>query len=588
MTCNRVKIHVDFVVRGRHLRFVSCRPPSAHCTHFVLQSLRLEVKRTVTIAIMSAQAKENENQIFDYNYKKNFRTALPQLLAVSVKNLLLLSYGMTLGFTTILIPAVKDPIEGEVLHLENSEISWISSINLIVVPLGCAVSGVVTTPMGRRRAMQMVNLPFFIAWLIFHFSTHTGHLYSALFLTGLAGGLLEAPVLTYVAEITQPHLRGALTATSSMCIIIGVFTQFLFGLLMYWRTVALVNITFTILSVVALCFVPESPHWLVCRKRYDEARKSLQWLRGWTSSQAVENELKDIQALYKRKKEATSDQDETFWEKISVYLDRSFLVPYFLVSYSFFVGHFSGMTTLQTYAVSIFQMLQAPIDKYYATLVLGIVQILGSGICVLLVHYTGKRPLTFFSTAAAGICCLLVAGYEGYIKTHLSNIKTFQNDTIEGANDNVLNNPYAWIPTTLLMLLALVTHVGIRLLPWILIGEVFSAKTRSGAAGLASAIGYIFGFLTNKIYISMVDTLSICGTYGFYGIICLTGCVVFYFILPETEGKRLNDIENHFSGVKRLTNEVYRFQKKQKVEESNMRHLKGTINPSFEGDSTTF
>ncbi|CAH2226721.1 jg4832, partial [Pararge aegeria aegeria] len=68
------------------------------------------------------------------------------------------------------------------------------SINLIIVPVGCALSGVVTTPVGRRRAMQMVNVPFFIAWLLFHYSTNVGHLYGALFLTGLSGGLLEAPV----------------------------------------------------------------------------------------------------------------------------------------------------------------------------------------------------------------------------------------------------------------------------------------------------------------------------------------------------------------------------------------------------------
>lgn len=72
---------------------------------------------------------------------------------------------------------------------------------------------------------------------------------------------------------------------------------------------------------------------------------------------------------------------------------------------------------LQTYAVSIFQTLEAPIDKYYATLILGLLQIIGCGTCVMLVHYTGKRILTFFSTFSAGICCLLVAGYEGYIKT---------------------------------------------------------------------------------------------------------------------------------------------------------------------------
>ncbi|XP_034839210.1 facilitated trehalose transporter Tret1-like isoform X1 [Maniola hyperantus] len=541
--------------------------------------------------IMASPVKENPlaDQMHHYGYQKDFRTALPQFLAVSVKNLLLLSYGMTLGFPTILIPAVQSPKEGEILHLKASEISWISSINLIVVPIGCALSGVVTTPVGRRRAMQMVNVPFFIAWLMFSYSASVGHLYGALCLTGLAGGLLEAPVLTYVAEITQPHLRGALAATSSMCIIIGVFMQFLFGLFMYWRTVALVNIIFTVLAVLALFFVPESPHWLVSRKRIEDARKSLQWLRGWTNPEAVEGELKDIQALFKRKQAQTGDQEETLSEKMSLYLDRSFLLPFFLVSYTFFVGHFSGMTTLQTYAVSIFQMLEAPIDKYYATLILGILQIVGSCVCVVLVHYTGKRPLTFFSTAAAGVCCILVAGYDGYFKTHDVLNKTASgnvHNTTIGFNSNSFDNPYSWIPTTLLMLLALVTHTGIRLLPWILIGEVFSAKTRSGAAGLSSAVGYVFGFLTNKMYITMVDKLSIWGTYGSYGFICLTGCIVLYFILPETEGKKLNDIENHFTGVKHLTNGVYRSKKNKPIEISRLRDLKGTTNPTFERDNT--
>ncbi|XP_049884894.1 facilitated trehalose transporter Tret1 [Pectinophora gossypiella] len=538
---------------------------------------------------------EVDHNVDHYGYKKDFRTALPQFLAVSVKNFLLLGYGMTLGFPTILIPAVKSPKDGEILHLENSEISWISSINLIVVPVGCALSGAVTSPMGRRRAMQMVNLPFLVAWLLFHFSQTTGHLYGALFLTGLAGGLLEAPVLTYVAEITQPHLRGALSATSSMCIIIGVFTQFLLGLFLYWRTVALVNISFTVLSVISLCFIPESPHWLVSRKRFDEAKMSLEWLRGWKQSGAVDKELTDIKALYQNtnggKEKAEIVVDEKWWAKLSCYLEKSFLRPFFLVSYSFFVGHFSGMTTLQTYAVSIFQMLEAPIDKYYATLILGLLQILGSATCVLLVHYTGKRPLTFFSTAGAGVCCLLVASYDAYIRNYavtqdLPAVNVSNN--IQAASDYNMpqHNPHAWIPTTLLMLLALLTHTGIRLLPWILIGEVFSARTRSGGAGLAGAVGYIFGFLTNKMYISMVDSLHIVGTYGFYSAICFSGCVVFYFILPETEGKKLNDIENHFAGLKRLTNEVYRSQRRPALEMAKMREIKGNVNLSFEGDSS--
>jgi uncharacterized protein YacL len=70
-------------------------------------------------------------------------------------------------------------------------------------------------------------------------------------------------VLTYVAEISQPHLRGMLSATSYMCIILGILIQFLMGTMLSWRNVAAINVIFPVTAIVALCFVPESPYWLI-------------------------------------------------------------------------------------------------------------------------------------------------------------------------------------------------------------------------------------------------------------------------------------------------------------------------------------
>ena len=68
------------------------------------------------------------------------------------------------------------------------------SINLICVPLGCLVSGALTQPLGRKKAMMLVNIPFIVAWIMFHFASNVAMLYCSLVLTGLGGGLLEAPV----------------------------------------------------------------------------------------------------------------------------------------------------------------------------------------------------------------------------------------------------------------------------------------------------------------------------------------------------------------------------------------------------------
>jgi MFS family permease len=139
---------------------------------------------------------------------KSFREALPQVLAVSVKNIVLigkvfnkfkkilkfnkikLGFGQCLGFPTILIPALQTVQINDSdsdLMLNKVQISWISSLNLICVPLGCVFSGTFATLIGRRKAMQLVNIPIFISWIIFFYSKHVYHLYIALSISGFTG-----------------------------------------------------------------------------------------------------------------------------------------------------------------------------------------------------------------------------------------------------------------------------------------------------------------------------------------------------------------------------------------------------------------
>lgn len=46
--------------------------------------------------------------------------------------------------------------------------------------------------------------------------------------------------------------------------------------------------------------------------------------------------------------------------------------------------------------------------------------------------------------------------------------------------------------------------------------------------------------------------MTLPGTFLFYGIINVIGGATLYFILPETEGRTLMEIENHFAGIKSL------------------------------------
>uniref|UniRef100_A0A182VW61 Major facilitator superfamily (MFS) profile domain-containing protein n=1 Tax=Anopheles minimus TaxID=112268 RepID=A0A182VW61_9DIPT len=576
------------------------------------------------------------------------KALLAQACAVGVKNVLLLGYGMTLGFPTIVIPAIqggdgREPALERDVTLSRDQISWLSSINLICVPLGSIFSGMLAQPIGRRRAMQLINIPIFIAWMLFHYASDVTFLYLGLALAGLSGGLGEAPVLTYVAEITQPRYRGMLAATGSTCVILGVLLEFLMGSFMKWRTVALISAVVPILAAFLLFFIPESPVWLASKGRLEDSKAALAWLRGWTSKEQVEDEFKEIE--HQMAKDAELQKDFTIVDKARLYTQRAFLQPFGIILLCFFIGHFSGMTTLQTYAVQIFHTLKAPINKYYATCLLGLTELIGTLFCVFLVHRTGKRPLVFISTIGCAVCFFGAASYAYFLSdipgaavqnvvANVSAIKAditviplqtkeviaewhrnsselqslnltqlemqFANgstsllDSLDTSNSSVegvvyaaqsftnyylndsLNEPinititygeyvksaiprevfvplphvnknkFVWVPLTLLLGSAFLTHIGIRLVPWILIGELFAPNVRSGGSGLAGGIAYIFGFIANKTFLKMLAVFTLPGTFWIYSLVTILGAMILYKVLPETEGKSLQEIETYF------------------------------------------
>lgn len=472
-------------------------------------------------------------------------------------------------------------------------------------------------------------------------------------------------VLTYVAEITEPKYRGILSALGTTCVITGVFVQFILGSLMDWRSVAAVSSAFPVITIVMLCFVPESPIWLIREHRFREAVKSLQWLRGWVPEHMVEtefNQLYDELITKKAIEEAAEDgaagqQRGTLKHRLRMWRKRTFLAPFLLVSFTFFTGHFSGKTPLQTYAVQIFHTLKAPMNKYHATILLGVAEMISTILGVILIHFTGKRPLVLISTVGTGLCFLGTATYAHFLNDvpgfAVNNVvinasaivpkesiisqanisKIFENqrqdeeqlqqqlhlqqqllttmlpelevDTTTMSNDETTTdvwnrskreldttlqpeleeqkfeattiallaeiaastpiatggststkpppisedllltvpkqktNYLVWVPLILLLLSAFFSHLGIRMIPWILIGEVFPADIRNSASGFAGGVGYVFGFLANKLFLVMLSALTLPGTFAFYATVAFVGTIVLYFTLPETEGRTL-------------------------------------------------
>jgi hypothetical protein len=67
------------------------------------------------------------------------------------------------------------------------------------------------------------------------------------------------------------------------------------------------------------------------------------------------------------------------------------------------------------------------------------------------------------------------------------------------------------------------------------------------SGGVSAAGCYVFLFLSSKTFLDIEHTFRLHGAFFFYGAISCVGVVFLYFRLLETEGKSLEQIENHFT-----------------------------------------
>ena len=83
-----------------------------------------------------------------------------------------------------------------------------------------------------------------------------------------------------LGETADSTLRGFLTGSTLTFYCLGIVIIYALGACFTWDIVALCGSVLPITALIALILIPESPAWLVSRKKPDKARKALLWLRG--------------------------------------------------------------------------------------------------------------------------------------------------------------------------------------------------------------------------------------------------------------------------------------------------------------------
>ncbi|KAJ0172281.1 hypothetical protein K1T71_012254 [Dendrolimus kikuchii] len=475
-----------------------------------------------------------------------------QIIASMLPNFLLMDLGMAVNFPTIAVPDLLNAQEG--LSLDDFQASWFGSLSFLTQPIGAFLSGPIVDYFGRKRASILVNIPHVVAWLLMYFAWDVPSLFIANALLGVGTGLMEAPITSYVSEISEPSLRGALSTVTQLFFAIGTLNIYYLGTIVTWRTAALISLAAPILASLLSLFIPETPIWLLSKKREEDALKSLRYLRGWTTSEQVTEEFNQLVVHSKDlhrcciclAEDVTRKAEECPHIKMNLFkryflkfkhdmFIKETLRPFSMILLYFLFYEMSSLTPLRPNMVNICGAVGMADDGKHIVLVVGILSLVIAVLAVGLIKICGKRKLGLTGMIGSAIAYTALSIYA---KNNLE--------------DSVFSYDVATFPREtsywpLIFLYALTVFAGFNV-SWVLLGEIFPFRSRASAQGITTAWDYIISFIGTKILIDLETNFKLSGTFAVYAIFGYVGTVYLYFFMPETEGVPLHEIEKLYTG----------------------------------------
>uniref|UniRef100_A0A1B6MIW6 Major facilitator superfamily (MFS) profile domain-containing protein n=1 Tax=Graphocephala atropunctata TaxID=36148 RepID=A0A1B6MIW6_9HEMI len=461
-------------------------------------------------------------------HKHRLGSPVKQVIAAMFGNLGTVNTGMMFGFSAVTIPQLKQP--DSFIQITVDEASWIASLSSVATPFGCLLTGTLLDALGRKRTIILSLAPVIVGWYLMSAATAVYMIYIGRLLIGLGSGMIGSPVRVYTGEITQPHLRGMLAAVASVGVSLGVSLQYLIGSFLPWYWLSFINGCVPTIAFIAAFFLPESPQYLVNKGRIEEARESLKRLRGATCD--VDEEFQDLLDFVNKSAAKNAGSEPAKTSVFTEVFQPAAIKPFIILALYFLLLQFSGLNPVTFYAVEIIQESGANMNKYAATIILGLVRLGFTVLSCILMRRLGRRPMTFMSSVGCGVTMIGLGSYM-YLGEQWAAEGTEKVAT--------------WFPVLNLFLFMTASTMGYLTVPWVMIGEVYPSKVRGIMGGMTTFVGHFCIFIVVKTF-PLFQSVSKFGTFIFYGCVSLLATIFFYLFLPETQGRTLQEIEDYFSG----------------------------------------
>lgn len=313
----------------------------------------------------------------------------------------------------------------------------------------------------------------------------------------------------------------------------GIVLGYMISSWMDYYQMPYVAIGLTVAFLAIFIWFPESPDYLAHKNRTEEAKKSYAFYGNYRSTPTIENPPiteKSIEAKATQSTEGNS-QKITMQDFKDTAVRRGIVISILLIIFA----DTSGVFAITHFMTELFEAAKMEIDIYVATIVVGLIQIVGSVISILSVDRFGRRVLFIGSAAGTGTALMIFGGYYYLL------------DRPQYAD---LVQKIQWLPLVSLCCFILIASCAVASLPFFIISELMPVKVRGFVMTMCFIVSWVFAFGVLQFYHSMVGWLGIAGTMWTYGICTFVEIIFVYFYLPETKNLTFEEIQTKLRSIK--------------------------------------
>jgi len=441
--------------------------------------------------------------------------------------------GFLFGYDTAVVSgainSIRDSLVIPFAGNNNGSVSSITGFTVSSALIGCisggAAAGFVSLKAGRKGGLMVAAILFLLSGFGAAFPEIMSFigmnpLVSFIFyriIGGIGIGLASMLSPMYIAEIAPADIRGKLVSWNQFAIVSGILIVYFvnwfiarhgdeqWNMTTGWRYMFLSGSIPSFLLLFLLFFIPETPRFLVLRKKNEQALKVL----GRTVGNEAEAHLKEISSTLVEK----SVPWLTFGAGVIV---TGILLAAF--------QQLIGINVVLYYAPKIFQNTGTKLDiSLLQTILVGAVNLLFTVIAIFTVDKLGRKPLLISGGLIMGIAMAAI-GFTFYSGKMGIGALVFILLYIAGF-------AMSWGPVM-----------------WVLLSEIFPNSIRS-AMSLATATVWITDLIVSWSFPVLDDNAWLTEkfhhgfAYWIYAMICMLAVIYVWKKVPETKGKTLEQIE---------------------------------------------